>query len=198
MRLFASTASPYARLIRVMIYELNLQRQVSIEWVNPWHSAEKLVRVNPFSRVPALETESGTVITEALSIADWLTLRFSGGDLIAPGAAASTTYSKLGLGAGALDASVAIVTARRLDSEADSHPMTRRRFDALERAIPKIARAVGEPDSPDLGDFYIAIALEYLDFRISDFDWRGEQSWLDQWLTALANRPSMAATRPHD
>ena len=48
----------------------------------------------------------------------------------------------------------------------------------------------------DLGDITLAVALEYLDFRLPDIDWRAATPGLADWLAEAGMRPSMLATRP--
>ncbi|MDT8449525.1 MAG: glutathione S-transferase N-terminal domain-containing protein [Wenzhouxiangellaceae bacterium] len=198
MKLFASTASPYARLVRAVVIEKGLDDDIAIQWVNPWDSPDALIRANPFSRVPALETADGTVVTEALAISYFLE-RLHPAPALIPSADSLAAMSKAGLAAGTTDAAVAVVIARRLDAEgADSHPLTRRRLEALARAMPTLAAAKGRTDVPDLGDLFLVVALDYVDFRLPDLDWKSGQPDLARWQAAMSERPSLARTAPHD
>jgi hypothetical protein len=52
------------------------------------------------------------------------------------------------------------------------------------------------PNTP-FGRLAAAIALEYIDFRLSD-DWREYAPKLARWLETETNRPSLKACRPRE
>ncbi|WP_163139994.1 glutathione S-transferase family protein, partial [Arhodomonas sp. KWT] len=76
MKLYTSPTSPYARLVRTVLLEKQLDSRVTPVWVNPWESPEALLAVSPFSRVPVLEDEEGVCLTESAIIALYLERRF--------------------------------------------------------------------------------------------------------------------------
>lgn len=69
-----------------------------------------------------------------------------------------------------------------------------RQYRALTRTLPTIA--VPQPDRFDLGDVTLACALAYLDFRVSNVEWRPMRPDLAAWLDRVAERVSMVASRP--
>jgi glutathione S-transferase len=48
----------------------------------------------------------------------------------------------------------------------------------------------------DMGHIAVACALGYLDFRLSDRNWRKGNDALDDWYAVFSERESMKATAP--
>lgn len=196
MKLYTSPTSPYARLVRAVLLEKQLDSRVTPVWVNPWDSPEALLAVSPFSRVPVLEDEEGVCLTESAIIALYLERRFPEPRLM-PLDRVEEVHRKLGLAQGLIDSAVGIVVHRRFRDGDDDDTLLRRRHDALARGI-SVLDGVVRPvvDRPDMGSLAVAVALEFLDFRLPDFDWRGMASELPSWLGVIASRPSLVATQP--
>lgn len=196
MKLYMSTTSPYARIVRAVLIEKGHEDAVEYTIVNPWESPDDLVAANPYSQVPTLELDDGQVLTESLVIALYLEKSFPEPALI-PDTSRTETLKRIGLGQGLLNAGVTILSTRRFHVNDDSTPLMQRRHLSLERAIQRAAHAVnGGGDMTDLGDLVIAIALEFLDFRMPDLDWRQAAPGLAAWHERLRERPSLASTRP--
>ncbi|HEY9163685.1 MAG TPA: glutathione S-transferase C-terminal domain-containing protein, partial [Magnetovibrio sp.] len=72
----------------------------------------------------------------------------------------------------------------------------------IERAIAKIRRGLdGLAKKTKRGEFHMgsiatAVALEYLDYRHADINWRDEHGALAAWLDAVAQRHAFQSTRP--
>jgi hypothetical protein len=65
MKLFLNAASPYARLVRVVLVETGLQAQTELHYVDPWESPPDLLARNPAAKVPALDLDDGTQLIES-------------------------------------------------------------------------------------------------------------------------------------
>ena len=65
MKLFLNAASPYARLVRVILVETGLQAQTELHYVDPWESPPDLLARNPAAKVPALDLDDGTQLIES-------------------------------------------------------------------------------------------------------------------------------------
>ena len=72
MELICSLTSPYARRVRALAYELNIQDQLKINVVKPRESETYLWTVNPIGKVPTLHLEDGSTIFDSLIICDYL------------------------------------------------------------------------------------------------------------------------------
>jgi len=72
MELICSLTSPYARRVRALAYELNIQDQLKINVVKPRESETYLWTINPIGKVPTLHLEDGSTIFDSLIICDYL------------------------------------------------------------------------------------------------------------------------------
>ena len=72
MELICSLTSPYARRVRALAYELNIQDQLKINVVKPRESENYLWTFNPIGKVPTLRLDDGSTIFDSLIICDYL------------------------------------------------------------------------------------------------------------------------------
>ncbi len=108
MNLYLNQASPYARLIRVLLIETGLDTETELIFVDPWESPDELLIANPASKVPALTLKDGTQLVESACISDYL-IQQSGQSALSPMSHldAETRLQILGLGRAAIDCSLA-------------------------------------------------------------------------------------------
>ena len=71
MQLYLNTSSPYARVVRVCLYEKELMERTELCWCDPWAADSELLKIL-LSRILALVTEGGEVLTKSLLIAHYL------------------------------------------------------------------------------------------------------------------------------
>lgn len=196
MNLYLNEASPYARLVRVLLVETGLDSETQLIFVDPWQSPDDLLAANPASKVPALTLEDGTRLVESSCIGDYLIMR-SGRSALAPlsHADAEKRLQILGLGRAAIDCSFGSVLQRR---HAPGSPL----IDRWLAALPRISRALDKlyaeaaSTDVDLADLTVAVAFEYIDFRLPEIAWRSGSPTLAARVADLGRRPSLAATRP--
>jgi glutathione S-transferase len=200
MRLHLNKTSPYARLALATAHEAGFAERLDTVWVEPWDDAPALLAANPFGKVPALETDGGTVLIESAVICDHL-IAVSGRDHLMPMAPSSErddALHRLGFGRAAIDCSFGVVVARRF-AGGDTPPLAQRWLTAIPRAVSALdaigARRVA-PSAPDLGDLAVAVAFDYIDFRLPEIRWREVAPSLAGWVDAVRARPSMTATDP--
>lgn len=191
MLLYASPTSPYARLVRAAIIEKELTDAIEMAWVNPWESPETLQQANPFCQVPCLQPDDGEAVVDSVVILAYLESYRP-----APALLSAAAYRKLGLGKVLIDAAVDVVVTQRIRQAPEDDEIRTRRLQAIARSLPVIAAAVPDTVAPDVGDLAVCVALEYLDFRLPDIDWRAGQPGLARWQQAVGGRPSLAQTRP--
>jgi len=199
MRLYLNRTSPYARLVLATAHEAGLAERLDTVWVEPWDDAPALLAANPFGKVPALETDGGTVLIESAVICDHL-IAVSGCDHLmpAPSAGREDALHRLGFGRAAIDCSFGAVIGRRF-AGGETPPLAQRWLKAIPRAVSALD-AIGArrivPSAPDLGDLAVAVAFDYVDFRLPEIRWRAVAPSLARWVDAVRARPSMAATDP--
>ncbi|RAR62950.1 MULTISPECIES: glutathione S-transferase N-terminal domain-containing protein [Halomonadaceae] len=200
MTLLYSPTSPYARTVRVVVAERGLENRITFSRVDPWSTDPALLTANPLSRVPALVTDDGQTLTESLLIARYL-----------EGIAEAPTTSRVpeprqaevlalaGLGQGLMDAAFHTVMLHKFHSDStNTESLVQRRHDAVLRTIDSLESQVTSLSSeqPTLGDIVIAVALDYLAFRLPEIAWHQAHPQLASWLERILARESFSATRP--
>jgi len=191
MQLFFSSTSPYARKCRVLLRELNLMSQVVEVERHPFDNSPDLLAANPLGRVPALIMPDGKALTESLQIAaflhevafsdprDWEDKRIEA------------------LANGLLDLSVARRVEMVREKAIYSAYWISRREDGISRALNVLeSEARDDIDLDGIGALTLAIALDYLDFRYPESDWRSGRSGVTRVYAYWAGRESFAETKP--
>ncbi len=196
MNLYLNQASPYARLISVLLVETGLDTETELIFVDPWESPDELLIANPTSKVPALTLKDGTRLIETSCISDYL-IQHSGQSTLSPMSHldAETRLQILGLGRAAIDCSFGSVIQQRFVPDS---PLIERWLTTL----PRIAGALEEhyarriSTDADLADLTVAVAFEYIDFRLPEIRWQGQAPHLAERVSFLGQRTSLETTRP--
>lgn len=197
MKLYLNAASPYARLVRAVVVETDLQSETELCYVDPWETPAELVSRNPAAKVPALELDDGTCLVESACICDYL-IETAGRRDLAPLLAddAALRLHVLGLGRAAIDCSFGAVLMARSSA---SHALATRWTSALPRIAESLEKVISSGNARtavDLADLTIAVAFEYIDFRHPDVSWRETNARLARRIDSLGERASLATTRP--
>jgi glutathione S-transferase len=196
MKLYLNQASPYARLINVLLVETRLDTETELIFVDPWESPDELLIANPASKVPVLTLKDGTQLVESACISDYL-IQQSGQSALSPmsHSDAETRLQILGLGRAAIDCSFGSVIQQRFVPDS---PLIERWLATL----PRIAGALEEhyarriSTDADLADLTVAVAFEYIDFRLPEIRWQGQAPHLAERVSSLGQRTSLETTRP--
>ena len=196
MKLYLNEASPYARLIRVLLIETGLDRETELVSTDPWNPSADLLAVNPASKVPALLLEDGTALIESGCIADYLIERAGRADLSPhSNENAAGRLQILGLGRAAIDCAFGAVIQQRF---APGSPLIVRWRNALPRVVARLEElyeAAGKPKG-DQADLTVAVGLSYMDFRLPDLPWRDGAPALAEAMADVATHDSLMATQP--
>ncbi|WP_175481782.1 glutathione S-transferase N-terminal domain-containing protein [Palleronia pelagia] len=196
-----STTSPFARLAHMALIEA--EAEYEIELLNPWADPEQLVALNPSKRVPCLQLDDGTVLTEAMVIAMYAADIAPEGSHLKSNT--SHDYEICGLAFGVIEAAVYMMTGRKLFSddlgvdEFDrTHPVAQRRRDAMIVGLGRIEALVDRLSENRLGlaELLVVDAVQYMDFRFPDSDWRPEIPRLDAWIERAHEHRSVSETIP--
>ena len=197
MKLFLNAASPYARLVRVVLVETDLQNDTELAYVDPWGSPVELLERNPAAKVPALELDDGGRIVESACICDYLIEKSARFDLAPARAAdAGARLQVLGLGRAAIDCAFGVVLLGRF---CESNALATRWSEALPRIAAALQASLASMDdgrAVDLADLTLAVAFEYLDFRLPEVRWREANPGLARRVAELGDRRSLSSTRP--
>lgn len=192
MQLFYSPTSPYARKCRVLVREFGLLDSVVEVDANPFEDGAGLLRANPLGRVPCLAMEDGHALTESCLIAAWLNAQAK-----TPWASSWDDRRIEALGSGLLDLAVARRVEMVRETALFSDYWIGRRERGILRALDEMeAEAPMLKTSQSLGALTIAIALDYLDFRFPESQWRKGRAGLEQLHRDWAERDSFKTTAP--
>jgi glutathione S-transferase len=192
MQLLVSDTSPYARKCRVLLREFALMDQVEEVDAHPFEDGATLLAANPLGRVPCLVLDDGRALTESSLIAAWLNDRSEHGwDL-------GWDDRRLeALGTGLLDLAVGRRVEMVRDEAIQSAYWISRRENGISRALDQLETEIADASSIEgLGPLTVAIALEYLDFRYPDSNWRDGHPHLGTLHDGWARRASFAETGP--
>lgn len=199
MKLLITRPSPYARKCWAAVLELGLGERVAIEELParmPTMPKPDLEAVNPLGKVPTLVREGAHPIVDSRTIVQFLDALAGGGLLVPP--AGEARWSALTLEAiadGMMDAGV-VVRIEQLQPEGQH------RGDEVVAYLAKIARALDllerEPPSAafHVGQLALVCAIEWIRFRALGPDPLAGRPALAAWHAAIAQRPSLVATRP--
>src|SRR5579884_3818190 len=180
MRLFYAAGSPYARIARVTLRELGLDRQIPEVEVTLRDPNSSLLPFNPGGKVPTLELDDGTILNESLLILLYLDTLHGGRRLLPmDGSDGWKTLSRVGAAIAFLDG--ISVWNREL------------RFGQSTPGVIALERARAERVADRL-EAELAAALDNAARRHKVWDWRAGRPRLSGFLEAIARRPSFAAT----
>ncbi len=198
MKLFYSQNSPYARKARAIIREKNLAGIEEIS-VMPAENPPELWAVNPLGTVPTFVTSDGLHLCDSSIICEYLdSLPSSAIKLLGDDSEARLCIMALAVMAnGMMDAAVNCVMEGRRPADKQMASATQRKENALMRTIDKIGSANLDFTLPlTLGTLNLAIAMQYVDFRLPHLAWRAKHTALATWVDEMAKRPSFISTAP--
>lgn len=194
MKLFMSKTSPFARKARIMVREHSLEKEVEEIEVSPLDDPVTLLEANPLRKVPVLVCDSGAVLCDSKLITEYLDTRHT--PCFYPTDATRWEAMERGaLAEGVMEATVATVLERRRSDSEQSQFWLGRWRKAIDAALGALAGTT-KPNRFDIGDLGLAVALEYLDFRLTEVGWRDQYPGLAGWHERHRERASLVATRP--
>lgn len=199
LQLYDNPASPFCRKVNVLLEELGESHLVErIPAIGHPTASEKMpTSINPLGKIPVLLRDDGPAIYDSRVICRFLDDHFGG--RFYP---AHRIWDVLTLEAtadGMMDAAVLMVYESR------ARPEDKRHADWVEGQWAKIERGLDMLEDRwmshlqghfDIGVASVAIALDYLDFRAPERDWRDGRVVLGAWHAKIADRASLAQTMP--
>jgi glutathione S-transferase len=197
MKLLYARPSPFARKVRVLIHERDLQNQVEEIATAPYDSPPELIAVNPASKVPALQLNDGSVLIESNLIATYLDHAGAHPPLL-PRPLAVRALQCWGRAEGLTMAAWLIVVEGRRDNALQSASWKERQRLAISRTLDALeADAHDLPGALHYAHIVLGVALGYIDFRLPEESWRAVHPRLADWYATFSQRPSMLATTPN-
>src|SRR3546814_15431985 len=111
MQLYCNRPSPYARKVLVTAHECRLIDRIEVKEIDPWADPLEFHAAAPIGKIPALITDGGTLLTESMSVCEFLFAE--GGRSPRKGSARVDEMSRTGLFQGLIDAAFISVIERR-------------------------------------------------------------------------------------
>jgi glutathione S-transferase len=203
MKLIGAITSPYARKVRVVMAEKKLDYQFILEDV--WSAQTTIASSNPLGKVPCLIMEGGEALFDSRVIVEYLDTLSPVGKLIPTvGRERAEVKTWEALADGLCDAAILV----RLERTWAGRKAKERSEAWIERQLSKVhgslkAMSQGLGERPycagthfSLADVAVGCALEYLDFRFPEINWRETYPNLTKLSEKLAGRSSFADTKP--
>jgi len=185
LKLYSNPHSPFSRKVRMVAHA----RKVPLEMIDVLPLKDDGLRqVNPLGRIPALVLDDGTVMLDSRVIVEFLD---QDGRFHPRGAERWRALSLQALGDGIAEAAVAhSILGRDNPPPAVSRD---RHWGAVTRGLDRLERTELR-DPPAIGEIAMACALNYLEFRYPDLDWKRSRPTLAAWYAGFCEHPSWKAS----
>jgi glutathione S-transferase len=201
VKLVGSLASPFVRKVRVALAEKALACEFVLGDVMPLDSP--VYAWHPLGKIPCLLLDDGSVLHDSSVICEYLDLMGSGPQLLpTDGRRRVDVRCWESLADGILDAAVLYrweATQRELRYR-DPAWLQRQRARVF-NGLSAVSRQLGDRlhcfgDDYSLADIAVGCMLDWLAFRLREFDWRRDHPNLHDLANRLHQRPSFAETMP--
>jgi glutathione S-transferase len=204
VKLYGGPISPFVRKAGMCIIEKGLEQRV--ERVRAYtamiQANVELMRRNPLSKIPVLETDQGTALFDSDVICEFLDTEFSSGLRLYPTAGAMRwqVLRWNALACGALDALVLWRFERNRPIALQSAEVLSTFATKLHACLDSIEAELPSISATDFSIAHISIAcmFGYCDFRFQDLDWRTQHPLSVSWFEQFKQRPSARRTAPFE
>ena len=199
MKLHWSPRSPYVRKVMIAAHETGLAEKIRTvrsvaarTRINP-----DIVMDSPVGRIPVLVLDDGIVLAGSFAICDYLDSLHDGRKLIPPPGESRWRELQLhGVADGMLD-TLLRWRGEKMKPEPQRHEALGKTCAAKTRhCLAWLDQRAGAFENKDygIGQITTGIALDYLDFRFPEMDWRSGKKSLREWHKLFSDRPSSKAT----
>jgi len=200
MKLRSSTTSPFARKCRIAATETGTETQITIVPTSPVDAASGLGKDNPLNKIPVLVLDNGETLYDSAVICEYLDSLHQGTRLFpAPGPERWQALRRQALADGMMDAAILRMIETRRPEAKRSHEWDQRQKLKIEQGLAALeAESATLSDKIDIGTLSIACALDYLDFRFKEDNWREKCPGLVRWHQRFSTHASLQRTLPHE
>ena len=192
----SSSASPFARKVRIAAAILGLSEQIEVVPADTSDPADSLRAQNPLGKIPTLVLPDGLAIYDSGVILEYLDFLAGGNKIVPSGPERFDVLTRAALADGIADAAILRVYEQRWREEgARSARWLDHQAGKIGRGLTSLEANPPDPEKPDVASISLACALGYLDLRFSG-SWRPERPRLAEWLEEFsANTPAFEITR---
>ena len=199
MKLYMTETSPYARIVRIVVLEKGLEKQVEMIPAQTRKVGSPYYEINPSGRVPYLVREDGVGLEDSAVICKYLDQLTTPQRFDLPPGEEAWEARRLGAVAGSLLEGVS-VWVRELRRPVDERSPTILAHEASrsERLIEFWENQIDHPlmhGTLSMAQIALITGLQ-MELQIPNFDWRPGHPRLSDWADRMAERPSVAATMP--
>lgn len=199
MKLIASTTSPFARKVRIVLAEKGIPCEFIVDI--PWNADTDVPKFNPLGKVPVLVRDDGDTLYDSRVIVEYLEQVKPWPMLIPAEAEALIAVKKWeALADGVSDAAAAIFIERKRPEAQQSADWIQRQQGKIENGLATMNTSLQGPfcigQNFTLADIAVGSTLGYLDLRFPEVDWRNRFPALATLAGKLAARPSFTETLP--
>ncbi|MBS1174097.1 MAG: yibF [Burkholderiaceae bacterium] len=198
LKLIGSYTSPYVRKIRIMLAKKNIPYEFILDDV--WSAQPQVLAFNPLGQIPCILLPTGEILTDSRSIAEYL-------DWLVPAPALATIAQRLAvlkwqaIAEGIIDTSVKYRIEQIRPAALQWQDWFARQKDKLRRCFAILDAHLERHtwlanDQYSVADLTLQCALNFIDFRMGDWDWRAEFANLKRFETQLANQAAYIETMP--
>jgi len=203
MILYGRDLSPFARRLAIFcaLQGHPIERRAILVQGDDF---ERLKTMNPVGRVPVLELDDGTQLSESYAIGDWLDETSPNGVRMLPagGVERRTAYQRLAMASGTAEKGVALVYDKnRRPEEFHWHDWQRRLVGQIQGGLAALDASVPQSgwsgaEGPDAGDIAAVIAYQFVEVTnpwVLEPGYTNLAAFTDR---AMAEIPAIAATKP--
>lgn len=201
MKIYGSAVSPFVRMTLVTAHEVGLGAKVEhvVERVHLTTPNPKITALAPLGKIPVLETDHSHPLYDSRVIIEYL-CHVAGNSTLIPddGVKRFKVLTLMALAQGMSDAAVS------LRYEVAERPADKRWPEWITRTRIRINAAMDEMEQNwqanlaevTAGSIGAAVALDYIDYRHADFEWRKSRPKLAAFHAVFCKRESMVKTAP--
>jgi glutathione S-transferase len=200
VKLLASLTSPFARKVRIVLLEKNIECQLVVDI--PWNADTQVPQFNPLGKVPVLILDDGQTVFDSRVIVEYL-------DTLLPNRAfipqlpqpMIAVKRQEALADGIADAAATIFIERRRPEQLQSQDWIARQQQKMALGLAAMETTLGDAEyfvdeRFTLADIATVCCLGYLDFRFAELKWRELHPNLGRFMQRMSDRSSVSSTVP--
>ncbi|MDP1674510.1 MAG: glutathione S-transferase N-terminal domain-containing protein [Burkholderiales bacterium] len=199
MKLYITPASPYARIVRIVILEKGLGSRIEIIPAQTRLANSPYYRINPSGRVPYLIRDDGVAMEESALICAWLDHLDGRPVFDLPHGDESWEPRRLQALATSITDGIAVWSREIARAPAERSPTLLQHEAERSRRMAALWEIEIEHQwmngALNMAQITLACGLG-LEARNPDLQWRPDHPKLSAWFDRLSARPSFAATAP--
>ncbi|WP_163833881.1 glutathione S-transferase family protein [Spartinivicinus ruber] len=197
MELLYSDASPFARAVRIVIRQLQLNN-VKETVSHPFNNEPILLHANPLGKVPCLIIDDQQALMDSEVICDYLDQHWGKGQLYQSIKHTWPLHRYFTLTKGVLELAVAFQQEKlRKEQHCQSGFWLERMQQGVQRSLNELAQTLKLlPDTQTIAHVFLGCCCDYLSFRHAELQWQQSFPALAKWFDSQCCGEEWLATKP--